>query len=627
MKNIEILSVLISFFFIKITAQDAIIVSYDIPDTVITNQVFHVKITMRNTGNIPWGEGEENTGATLVSKNPNFNTTWGTYFITMSQGNTVASGQTYCFESYLMAPSTPGTYNFSWQCQNWLPEGGYVDTTTNFFGEILTDIYITVIQRQELPPEKPQLKATSIDSSDFEYIGSFKLPGLPGYEQTFTASGLALKKSGNKKNLLIMTGTYDFALYEVEIPELIKPVEGEMSELNTASVITNWGALDCGNIGGEYIQPNAGFWYDNDENILYWTHYNFYFPGGSSDFPVLMSTRLNTDGTKTNLNYWYLPNPLEAFKGYWGGIIKLSDNFAQTYTGGKKFALGFGGYFNMCASASRGPALGAISKPEPGDSVLNITPIMYYPDPVACPRPGNYFSNIGYWDTQPTAPWEGWWAGVDLCRAGVLIDLPDKKGYMAFAYQGIGRLGYDFGGYNADGKYQHCWYFYDLEDLGNAASGNSDPTTLLPVRFYEINYPIEGDFISGACFDEDTRNLYLYSVKPVIHVYHLKESSVGLHKNAETTDYFLSQNYPNPFNSSTIISYQLPIQNMVSLKIFDILGQEIITLVNEYKFAGTYTVEWNGTNSAGHKVTNGIYYYQLKTANNYLITKKMIILR
>jgi len=281
----------------------------------------------------------------------------------------------------------------------------------------------------------------------------------------------------------------------------------------------------------------------------------------------------------------------------------------------------------MCASASRGPALGAISKPEPGDSVLNITPIMYYPDPVACPRPGNYFSNIGYWDTQPTAPWEGWWAGVDLCRAGVLIDLPDKKGYMAFAYQGIGRLGYDFGGYNADGKYQHCWYFYDLEDLGNAASGNSDPTTLLPVRFYEINYPIEGDFISGACFDEDTRNLYLYSVKPVIHVYHLKESSVGLHKNAETTDYFLSQNYPNPFNSSTIISYQLPIQNMVSLKIFDILGQEIITLVNEYKFAGTYTVEWNGTNSAGHKVTNGIYYYQLKTANNYLITKKMIILR
>ncbi len=324
MKNIEILSVLISFFFIKITAQDAIIVSYDIPDTVITNQVFHVKITMRNTGNIPWGEGEENTGATLVSKNPNFNTTWGTYFITMSQGNTVASGQTYCFESYLMAPSTPGTYNFSWQCQNWLPEGGYVDTTTNFFGEILTDIYITVIQRQELPPEKPQLKATSIDSSDFEYIGSFKLPGLPGYEQTFTASGLALKKSGNKKNLLIMTGTYDFALYEVEIPELIKPVEGEMSELNTASVITNWGALDCGNIGGEYIQPNAGFWYDNDENILYWTHYNFYFPGGSSDFPVLMSTRLNTDGTKTNLNYWYLPNPLEAFKGYWGGIIKLS---------------------------------------------------------------------------------------------------------------------------------------------------------------------------------------------------------------------------------------------------------------------------------------------------------------
>lgn len=221
MNTIKFLSVILIFFLVKVSAQNAELVSYVIPDTVITNQVFHVEIIMRNTGSIPWGAGNGTTGATLVSKVPNFNTTWGTYFIPMHQGNTITTGQTYSFESYLMAPDLPGTYNFSWQCQNWVPEGGSIDTTTIFFGETLSDASITVIQRKELPPVKPIPEPTLIDSSDFEYLGSFKLPSLPGYEQTYTNSGLALKNSGDKKNLLIITGTYSFALYEAEIPVLI----------------------------------------------------------------------------------------------------------------------------------------------------------------------------------------------------------------------------------------------------------------------------------------------------------------------------------------------------------------------------------------------------------------------
>ncbi|NLT51201.1 MAG: T9SS type A sorting domain-containing protein [Ignavibacteria bacterium] len=97
-------------------------------------------------------------------------------------------------------------------------------------------------------------------------------------------------------------------------------------------------------------------------------------------------------------------------------------------------------------------------------------------------------------------------------------------------------------------------------------------------------------------------------------------------------EYSLSQNYPNPFNPSTTIKFNIPNNGVeatrrVVLKIFDILGREVITLVNEHKPAGNYTVEWNGTNSAGQKVGSGIYFYQLKTGSGFVETKKMLLLR
>jgi hypothetical protein len=83
----------------------------------------------------------------------------------------------------------------------------------------------------------------------------------------------------------------------------------------------------------------------------------------------------------------------------------------------------------------------------------------------------------------------------------------------------------------------------------------------------------------------------------------------------------LSQNYPNPFNPSTTIKYSIAQFSNVVLKIFDILGNEIETLVDEEKPAGEYKVEFNGTS-----LTSGIYFYQLK-AGNYIETNKMILLK
>ena len=87
----------------------------------------------------------------------------------------------------------------------------------------------------------------------------------------------------------------------------------------------------------------------------------------------------------------------------------------------------------------------------------------------------------------------------------------------------------------------------------------------------------------------------------------------------ESFDIF--QNYPNPFNPSTTIKYQIPELSFVTIKVYDVLGNEISTIVNEEKPAGEYEVEFDGNG-----LTSGIYFYQLR-AGDYTDTKKMILLK
>jgi predicted outer membrane repeat protein len=91
-------------------------------------------------------------------------------------------------------------------------------------------------------------------------------------------------------------------------------------------------------------------------------------------------------------------------------------------------------------------------------------------------------------------------------------------------------------------------------------------------------------------------------------------------------EFILSQNYPNPFNPSTTISWQSPAGSHQVLKVFDVLGNEVATLVNEYKPAGSYEVEFNIQSGEGRDLTSGVYFYQLK-AGEYVETKKLILLK
>ena len=87
------------------------------------------------------------------------------------------------------------------------------------------------------------------------------------------------------------------------------------------------------------------------------------------------------------------------------------------------------------------------------------------------------------------------------------------------------------------------------------------------------------------------------------------------------SEYRLNQNYPNPFNPTTTISYSIPMTSNVSLKIFNVLGKEVATLVNETKNAGNYSINFNAVG-----LSSGVYFYQL-TTDNFTSTKKFTLMK
>ncbi|MBC8043177.1 MAG: T9SS type A sorting domain-containing protein, partial [Rhizobacter sp.] len=86
-------------------------------------------------------------------------------------------------------------------------------------------------------------------------------------------------------------------------------------------------------------------------------------------------------------------------------------------------------------------------------------------------------------------------------------------------------------------------------------------------------------------------------------------------------EFVLKQNYPNPFNPATTLVYQLPQAATVSLKIYDVLGREVATLVNVRQAAGTYTAQFNAS-----KLSSGVYFYKL-VAGAFVQTKKMLLVK
>ena len=535
---------------------DAKCLAVEVPEEVLTDQVFVGRITVQNTGTAPWRSipyaGEPDPQPILYSQAPDRNKTWGTDFAYIGQGQEIGSGKEFTLVSGFKAPSIPGEYGFQWRLARRAKEGDTV-----FFGEPTLRKVIRVRPRPEAPRPVPSARDPRgkkvLELDDFQYAGSFRLPEKVGEGGAgFSEIGMTLRKMPDGTRRLLMNYTHPRqALFEVEIPAPAQFDGTDPQPLRVAEVTKVWGSLvlEIPKVGDlQQLSPNGGLWWDEDSQILYWTFYHGYWTGGG--FPVLSASRLGDDGRITPVGRWRLPQSVSKWKSYWGGVTGLPAEFAQRHTGGRTMALGFGGYYSICAGCSRGPALAAIARPAPDRDELDIAELLCYPDPAAASRDGDYFYGLGnIWYDVPQGPDQGSWTMDDWCRSGVLIDLPEKQGYIAFVKLANGRIGYDYGAIGATGA-SHWWYFYDSQDLAAAAQGLKQPDQIVPHGMAKVSYPGQGaeslrqaqergtvhvggiaGHVSGACFDEQERLLYvcqLCSIRvglelhPCVHVYRLK---------------------------------------------------------------------------------------------------------
>ncbi|MFC1563512.1 kelch repeat-containing protein [candidate division KSB1 bacterium] len=119
----------------------------------------------------------------------------------------------------------------------------------------------------------------------------------------------------------------------------------------------------------------------------------------------------------------------------------------------------------------------------------------------------------------------------------------------------------------------------------------------------------------------DINNLIIQINEQYIQPDYLKSDISGL-----PDKFDLAQNYPNPFNPGTTIKYQLPERTPVLIVIYNILGQEVRTLVNEAKDTGFYSIKWDGRNNFGKYVGSGVYIYRIK-AGKFILTRKMLLIK
>jgi len=197
---------------------------------------------------------------------------------------------------------------------------------------------------------------------------------------------------------------------------------------------------------------------------------------------------------------------------------------------------------------------------------------------------------------------------------------------------------YDFLGWALDiefipGNPSNVW-------CGSSSLGFSSDTGRTWVNEFEFPYG-DGILYDMVFTDENSGWIYTGGGGTLTHMYRTTNGGhggiVSIDENdpdISLTEFNLEQNYPNPFNPSTKIKFEIPGQArndnaLVTLKVYDVLGNEVATLVNEEKPDGEYEVEFNSENlpsRQGSALTSGIYFYQLK-AGQYSETKKMILLK
>jgi len=152
------------------------------------------------------------------------------------------------------------------------------------------------------------------------------------------------------------------------------------------------------------------------------------------------------------------------------------------------------------------------------------------------------------------------------------------------------------------------FYVHGASDLGWVAWGVEGKR--LPTVKHSLRKPVRGRSGDG-----------LYSILLQLFNYAEYYNEISINNTQEIQELSLKQNYPNPFNPTTTIEFSIPKSEFITLKIYNLLGQEVATLVSEKLTQGTYTFTWDATDFA-----SGLYYYQM-TSSEFQMMKKMIVIK
>jgi hypothetical protein len=149
---------------------------------------------------------------------------------------------------------------------------------------------------------------------------------------------------------------------------------------------------------------------------------------------------------------------------------------------------------------------------------------------------------------------------------------------------------------------------------GSPVTGNGVVVSLTFLVLTEFEDNARFEIATGVVFDGSQLS------NPVVALGSLNVESTP-------TEFALLQNFPNPFNPETTIKYNVAQGGSVSLRIYNVVGQVVRTLVAEQQSAGRYTVRWNGTDDRGVSVSSGIYFYQITAGSEFQDVKKLMLLK
>lgn len=512
-----------------------------------------------------------------------------------------------------------------------------------------------------------------INPEGIEYLGAFYLPeefSWGGEAITYNPEGDGGQEGegaadGYPGSLFVMNLNQpeNGLVAEVSVPAPLISESKNIGELNTVDIIQNPVNIRPDNINNlEYVDIwRSGLKYLFENNTLY-SSWNIYYTVNEEKHPTISYCSDASDLTNSEkYGAWYLgdPNlpPLDAAVSDY--LFSTPPDLASSHLPIRRLITG---RYREGGLSGLGPAMYSfdpfVIDPPEADASLEISTLLEY-GPVAESDGYNFPNSIDAYNHADL--WrDADWITVDGQQAVVLIG-NKARGDNWYGYYGehmrhdwvYADLPYpEFYETDPDGKGWRSHsiipmaIFYNPADLYAVEVGTMEsyePQPYSALRFDPDIFWSERKEIFSACYDEENNRLYVVEFcyelegRLIVHTFKVNyvESPVVVKEQINIpVEFELFQNYPNPYNPITIIEYSLhtPASGFpsregkergvfVELKVYDLLGREVATLVNQVQPQGIYTIEFNGSN-----LPSGIYIYRLKSGG-FSSSKKFLLLK